>query len=64
MEYVIQLLQRDLNKELIALEVAKDLTKGKGFSMDRVTMDACDESKRLAEERIPQLKQALKKISK
>jgi hypothetical protein len=60
MKYAIDLLQRDLNIELRSLAAATEFTKGNGFSMSKATQEAFDESKRLAEQRIPQLEKAIK----
>ncbi len=62
MDYVINLINEELKKELIALATAKALTQGEGFIMERATMNAFQEQKRLAEERIPQLRAAVKKL--
>ena len=63
MEYVKQLLQTELNKELIALETSSSITSGGGFRINNAAMKAFAESRRLAEERIPQLEKALKTIA-
>lgn len=59
--YAVQLLQEALRVELIAKETASQF-KGIGFQMDNMTIKAFDESRRLANERIPQLMDALEKI--
>lgn len=63
MEYVINLIQSHLNEELRQLQISKEITAGNGMRFSKETMAAFDESRRLAEERIPQLKLALERIS-
>jgi ribosomal 50S subunit-associated protein YjgA (DUF615 family) len=58
MDYVINMLQTALNNEVIALHHS-DFNR---FAVNTRTMDALRESKRLAEERIPQLELALEML--
>ena len=64
MKYPLEILQSDLNNELRALEIGKQATKGQGFYMDNATMEAFEESIRIAKERIPQLEKAIKLLNK
>jgi len=62
--YAVELLQNALNEELRHLATANEITAGNGFKFNNQTINAFSTSKRLAEERIPQLENALKKIMK
>lgn len=64
MNYVLELLKSRLKDELIAEQSAKQAMQGNGFHMLKPTMDAFQESLRLARERIPQLEKAIKIIEK
>ncbi len=63
MEYVINLLKEKLDNEYIALYSAQEITRGNGMTIAPTAMDAFRKSRRLAEERIPQLEQAIKNLS-
>jgi bacterioferritin (cytochrome b1) len=64
MKYVLEILKRDLNEELRAKAVSKEVTAGNGFHFNNQTMEAFMESSRLADERIPQLEKAIEILSK
>lgn len=63
MNYAIQLLQAALDEELRSAATAKEMTHGNGFHFDNATMKAFDESRALAQKRIPELQEALEKIN-
>ncbi len=62
MNYAKQLLQSALNSEIRAKVSAQELTAGNGFRFNQATHEAFGESLRLAEERIPQLDEAIRAI--
>ena len=62
MEYVLKILQDNLNSELRALATANEVINGNGFRLSDATMLAFLESKKLANERIPQLTEAIEKL--
>ena len=57
MKYVLEILHGHLRQEVIALQSAKH---SKSDAMSNLTAQAFAESRRLAEERIPQLEEAIK----
>lgn len=57
--YALKILKESLNNELRYLASAKEITSGNGFKFDNITMNAFNESKRVAEERIPDLIKAI-----
>jgi hypothetical protein len=63
MEYVLNLLQSKLNNELMQLEIANNMLKGNGFTMDIATQKAFETSRDIAYTRIDELYNAIKKIN-
>ena len=62
MEYIVNMLQSKLNEELRQREIACQMLERKGFVMGESTTNAFNESRRIADERIPQLVKALEII--
>lgn len=59
MEYIIDLLQKRLEDELKAEEIATQAVSVHAMQIKNKTLQVFYESKRLAEERIPQLEKAI-----
>ncbi len=59
MDYVLNNLQESLDNEYKALAVAESMTVDGAVAISNVTEKAFQESKRLANERIPQLEKAI-----
>lgn len=65
MEYVISILKSKLRDERVAKGQADEWLRGSGISgKNKQDIDAFEESRRIAMERIPQLEKAINVISK
>lgn len=63
MNYAIELLKTELLNEHVAKGQADEYLVGSGMSAkNRATIEAFEESRRLAKERIPQLEKAIEKL--
>jgi hypothetical protein len=63
MDYALNLLQSKLDNELKELEIANQMLKGKGFTMNPDTQKAFERSRDIAYTRIDELYNAIKKIN-